>query len=199
MSARRLPFYFLVDTSARSADANPEMCRNLIGLIIQKMRQDPFHLEMAHMAVIKFGGEAKVVTPLTDVCAFNLGPEAFEVGCGLGYGLSLLVDRLRSEPIASNQGVPGDFRSTVVLWLMSEPTDDFSVGLSVLDSVRTAKRFAFVSGAVSRTTVNRLKDSGFSVVSEESSHKDVVGWIEDIVRLDFPDYPLEPEASGPSA
>jgi len=182
MSTRRAPFYFLVDTSASSGDADMEACRNFICTIIATMRSDPFALETAHLSVIKFGGETKVAIPLNELCTFELSPSVFAPSCGLGGGLSQLVASIRSDLVPSIGIIRGDWRPNVVLWLTAEPTDDFEKGLRELDSIKSGKRFAVVSGLVAKATTNRLKDSGFIVVSTESGDEPFCRWHEDVYK-----------------
>jgi uncharacterized protein YegL len=182
MSTRRLPFYFLIDTSASVEDANAKACRNFICAIMDSLRGDPYALETAHLSIIKFGDETKVVTPLIDLCAFELSPATFVTGCSLGGGLSQLVASVRSDLVPSTDIMRGDWRPNVVLWLTAEPTDDFEKGLRELDSVKSGKRFAVVSGSVAKATTNRLKDSGFIVVSTESGEDAFRLWYDEVYK-----------------
>ena len=185
MSTRRLPYYFLVDASSSVGDAGSDASRTLIGLFVDRMRQNPYHLETAHLSVIKFAGETKVVVPLVELPAFEPGGSLLVAGCNLGHGLSLLAERIRDDIIVTTQDVKGDWSSVVVLLLMSEPTDDFTKGLDALDAIKTYRRFAFVSKAVLKTTVNRLKDSGFSVITEESSRDEAARWFDHVINCAF--------------
>lgn len=69
-----------------------------------------------------------------------------------------------------------------MLWLAAEPTDDFEKALRELDSIRSGKRFAVVSGSVAKTTSNRLRDSGFIVVSTESGEDPSRLWHEEVYK-----------------
>lgn len=93
-----------------------------------------------------------------------------------------------------SQEVKGDWRPVVVLLLMSEPTDDFGKGLVMLDAVKTGGRFALISKAVSKAAVNRLHDSGFSVVTEESSREEGSRWLHDAIQqsMDFAEQSVRP-------
>ena len=182
---RRLPYYFLVDAGASASKDNEEACRNLIMSIVCAMRANPFHLESAHLTVIKFGAETKVVIPLIDLCSFTPGPPIFEPGCGLGYGLSLLAETVLADLAITTQEVRGDFRPIIVLLLMSEPSDDFVMGLKALDAIKTTGNFAFVSRAVSKTKCNRLKDSGFSVITEDSNSDESRRWHDGVINCLF--------------
>jgi uncharacterized protein YegL len=153
--------------------------------IVDTMRTSPYHLEAAHLTVIKFGAEAKVVIPLIDLCSFAPAPSIFEPGCGVGHGLSLLAERVLEDLVVTTPGVRGDWRPIVVLWLMSEPSDDFAMGLEALDAIKTSGSFAFVSRTVSKTNCNRLKDSGFSVINEDSSLDDARRWHNGVINCLF--------------
>jgi uncharacterized protein YegL len=181
----RLPYYFLVDAGASASKDNEEACRNLIMSIVCAMRANPFHLESAHLTVIRFGSETKVVIPLTDLCSFTPGPSIFESGCGLGYGISLLVERVLADQAITTPEFRGCYRPIIVLLLISEPSDDFVVGLEALDAIKTTGNFAFVSRAVSIAKCNRLKDSGFSVITEDSSSDESRRWHDGIISCLF--------------
>jgi len=182
MSTRRSPYYFLIDTSASSGDADMEACSKFIFAIVNTLRADPYSLETAHLSVIKFGGETKVAIPLNELCSFKLSPAAFASGCSLGGGLSQLVTSIRSDLVPTTDIVKGDWRPFVALWLTSEPTDDFEKGLRELDSIKSGKRFAVVSGSVAKTTTNRLNDSGFIVVSTESGEDAFRLWYDEVYK-----------------
>ena len=178
-SVRRSPFFFLVDSAAGGGYA--EGFRTLFRELLDRMRANPYFLETAHLSVVKFTGEAKVVMPLVDICSINAGSLGLDRGSGLGHGFSLLADTMRSNLVITKQGVAGDWKPVVIAWIVADPTDDYVKGLESLESVKIGKRFAFVSKAVSKSVMNRLKDSFFKVVSEESSPDDVVAWLESIL------------------
>lgn len=180
-NVRRLPFFFLVDTAAGGDYA--EGFRTLFQVLLDRMRANPYFLETAHLSVIKFSGEARVALPLVDVCSVDAGSLGLDSGSGLGHGFSLLADTMRSNLVISKQGVVGDWNPVVVAWVVADPTDDYVKGLESLESVKIGKRFAFVSKSVSKSVMNRLKDSFFKVVSEESSPDEGVAWLESILDL----------------
>lgn len=176
-----------------------EACPKFIFEIINTLRADPYSLETAHLSVIKFGGETKVAIPLDELCTFELSPAAFASGCALGGGLSQLVASIRSDLVPTTDIVTGDWRPSVLLWLTSEPTDDFEKGLRELDSIRSGKRFAVVSGSVAKTTTNRLKDSGFIVVSTESGVDPSRLWHEDVYKRQWDSMEADIDAPDNSA
>ena len=199
MSTRRLPFYFLIDTSASSGDADMEACRNFICTIIATLRSDPFALDTAHLSVIKFGGETKVAIPLDELCTFELSPAAFTSDCALGGGLSQLVATIRSDLVPKTDILKGDWRPNVVLWLNAEPTDDFEKGLREFESIKAGKRFAVVSRSVAKVTTNRLKDSGFIVVSTESAEDPSHRWHEEVYKRQWDSVEADIDAPDNSA
>ena len=176
-----------------------EACPKFIFEIINTLRADPYSLETAHLSVIKFGGETKVAIPLDELCTFELSPAAFASGCALGGGLSQLVASIRSDLVPTTDIVTGDWRPSVLLWLTSEPTDDFEKGLREFESIKAGKRFAVVSRSVAKVTTNRLKDSGFTVVSGESS-EDLFGrWREDFLKRQWDSMEVDIDAPDNSA
>ena len=185
MTARRLPYYFLVEAPPLSGIINITACRNFFESIISTMRADPFALESVHLSVIKFTGGAKNSTPLVSLCSFELSIDGFEPGFGLECGLTELVSAIRSDLVPSNGGVRGDWRPNVVLWLTSEPTVNFEKGLRELESIRVGSCFAVVAGSVSMSTTNRLKDAGFIVVSAATGEDPFFRWREDVWKSQF--------------
>jgi hypothetical protein len=57
--------------------------------------------------------------------------------------------------------------------------------LDALDAIKTYRRFAFVSKAVLKTTMNRLKDSGFSVITEEAGRDEAARWFDHVINCAF--------------
>lgn len=159
-----------------------EACAKFISAIVDALRADPYSLETGHLSVIRFGGETKVAIPLDELCSFELRPAAFSPGCALGGGLSRLIASIRSDLVPTTESVKGDRSPCIMLWLAAEPTDDFEKALRELDSIRSGKRFAVVSGSVAKTTSNRLRDSGFIVVSTESGEDPSRLWHEEVYK-----------------
>lgn len=179
---RRLPFYFLVDTSTYAGTASPVRAQELLELFLAWLRCDPYALETAHLCVIKFGGETRVAMPLTDICSINLSEADLSFASGLGCGLKLLAQRLSSDLVTRSEGVAGDLKPTLFLLVESEPAGGFEVGLEQVVSFQSCNRYAFVSKAISEATIKCLKDSGFTVGFLDCGTRDSFDLLKEAVR-----------------
>ena len=124
---RRLPVYFLLDTSEGMPAASVEaMCRGL-EQFKSEIQSDTFALEKTWVGIITFGGKAEFVTngliPISEFAVLQLTAGGENV---LGQALQVLaqsLDRDISPP--TKGGSKGDWLARVFILLASEPTDDW--------------------------------------------------------------------------
>jgi len=125
---RRLPLYFLVDTSSSSQSATAESPSARLERLLHNVKGDPFARESVYVAVITFDTKASMITdglvafrdfqvpdlPIADstVKRLDLAMEVLEV--------SLDTDVRRRV----GTGVKGDYRPMVCILLDGEATDE---------------------------------------------------------------------------
>ena len=127
---RRLPVYFLIDTSSSVGGEPIEAIRVGLDTLISALRQDPQALETAHLCVITFASEAKVVTPLTEITSVQIPRITARGKTALGAGLTLLAACIDTDIVKSTPEAKGDWKPLVFLMTDGGPSDDWRAGLA---------------------------------------------------------------------
>ena len=129
---RKLPVYLLLDTSGSMSGEPIEAMKNGLQLLVSTLRQDPHALETAHLGVIGFGADASVLSPLTELAAFN-PPQIVASGTtALGAALKLVSLQIDKEVAKTTSDTKGDWKPLVFLMTDGDPTDDWRAGLAEL-------------------------------------------------------------------
>jgi hypothetical protein len=115
--ARRMPVYFLVDTSDIAAMKRAEQA---IEFLIKELRCDPYALEIACLSVIIFSSDARQMSPLTDLMEFKFDPGQLSPAPSLPSGLALLRKCLESEVRKATPTAKGDYKGLVVIFSSEE-------------------------------------------------------------------------------
>lgn len=115
---RRLPIYFLVDTS-RSMSGGKILAVNegLQGLV-SLLRNDPVALEIGYISIITFSTEAQQILPLTSLLEVQL-PTIKAIGwTNLEIGLGKLLECMEKEIVSNNVQLErkGDYKPIVVIF-----------------------------------------------------------------------------------
>ncbi len=125
MIARRLPVYFVLDTSG-SMRGEPIISVNVaLQSMVSALRQDPHALESVHIAMITFDVDAREVMPLTALDQAK-NPEISTPQSGptfLGAALELLIDRVDRDVKKNTPEAKGDWRPIVFIMTDGSPSD----------------------------------------------------------------------------
>ena len=121
---RRLPIYFLVDVSESMVGEPIEQVQDGLRTVIQELRSDPYALETVYASVIAFAGQAKRLSPLTEL--FKFYPPTFPIGGGtsLGQALNFLMDDIDHNVQKTTMEAKGDWKPIIFLFTDGMPTDD---------------------------------------------------------------------------
>ncbi|MCC7495289.1 MAG: VWA domain-containing protein [Fimbriimonadaceae bacterium] len=124
---RRLPVYLLLDCSGSMQGAPIEAVRHGVELFAREVLGDEFAAQTVHVAVILFGGEARMVTSgLVPMDQFQ--PPALEArgGTPLGGALRLLNESLTRDLRPNVPGQPkGDWKPMAFIMTDGAATDDW--------------------------------------------------------------------------
>lgn len=122
---RRLPVFFLIDTSGSMNGEPIEALNNALTGMITSLRSDPQALESVWICIITFDINAKIIVPLTELSDFQLpiiqcprsGPT------NTGKALVLLREIVTDQIITTSKETKGDWRPLLFLFTDGEPSD----------------------------------------------------------------------------
>lgn len=129
---RKLPVYLLIDTSGSMSGEPIEAVKNGVQLLVSTLRQDPHALETAYLSIIGFGSDATVLSPLTELAAFQPPALVASGTTSMGASLKLLATQIDKEVTKTTSDTKGDWKPLVFLMTDGHPTDDWQVGLAEL-------------------------------------------------------------------
>ncbi len=150
---RKLPVYLLLDVSGSMNGEPIEAVKTGVQTLVSTLRQDPYALETAFLSVITFETNAKQVTPLTELPAFQIPNISATGTTALGDALGLLADRIEVEVTKTTAEVKGDWKPLVFIMTDGSPTDNWQRGLEKLKKVRTGIVVACAAGQGADTSV----------------------------------------------
>ena len=154
---RRLPIYILVDTSESMRGEPIESVKNGIRMLVTACRKDPMALETAWLSVITFGGVARQIVPLTELCSFEVPKLDISGDRMLGSALELLCECRTKEFAVTTATQKGDWRPYVFIFTDGKPADDISKGLSAFRSMKWASTVSCAAGlAADRELLNEI-------------------------------------------
>src|SRR3954471_18683265 len=107
---RRLPIYFLIDTSESMVGEQIQLVEEGLASIIKELKTDPYALETVWVSILVFAGQAKTIVPLQELVSFY--PPKFPIGSGtsLSKGLGHLMYELRSNIVKTTTEQKGDWK-----------------------------------------------------------------------------------------
>jgi uncharacterized protein YegL len=127
---RRLPIYFLIDTSESMVGEQIQMVEEGLASIIKELKTDPYALETVWISIIVFAGQAKTIVPLQELVTFY--PPKFPIGSGtsLSKGLGHLMFELRRNIVKTTTEQKGDWKPIIFLFTDGVPTDDTQAAIA---------------------------------------------------------------------
>lgn len=125
MSVRRLPVYILADCSGSMTGDPIESVKQGIRTLHTTLMGDPSAVESAHLSVITFDSNARQVSPLTELAAFN--PPDLQAGgtTAMGAALKTLIDCINTEVRKTTGEQKSDWKPLVFLLTDGAPTDNW--------------------------------------------------------------------------
>ena len=167
---RRLPVYLLLDCSGSMYGEPIEAVKNGVQVLVSTLRQDPYALETAYLSIITFDSNARQVTQLTELAAFQQ-PEILASGCtALGEALSLLTRKAEQEVTKTTAETKGDWKPLVFIMTDGEPTDDLNKGLADFKKGKWGMVVACAAGAGANTdTLKKITECVVSLDTADSA------------------------------
>lgn len=167
---RRLPVYLLLDCSGSMYGEPIEAVKNGVQVLVSTLRQDPYALETAYLSIITFDSNAKQVSPLTELAAFQQ-PNIQASGCtALGEALALLSQKADQEVTKTTAEQKGDWKPLVFIMTDGEPTDDLNKGLAEFKKRKWGMVVACAAGSGANTdTLKKITECVVSLDTADSA------------------------------
>ncbi len=122
---RRLPVYFLLDTSGSMNGEPIQALNNAMSGMINSLRSDAQASETLWISIITFDREVQEIVPLTELPSFQL-PEIVCPQSGptfTGKALEMLYDKVNREIRKGTPTQKGDWRPLLFLFTDGKPSD----------------------------------------------------------------------------
>lgn len=122
---RRLPVYFLIDTSGSMYGEPIQALNNALSGMINTLRTDAQALDSLWISMVTFDREVKEIVPLTELASFQLP----EISCPqsgpthTGKALEMLYEKAQVEVIKGNSTQKGDWKPLLFLFTDGKPSD----------------------------------------------------------------------------
>jgi uncharacterized protein YegL len=122
---RRLPVYFLLDTSGSMFGEPIQALNNAMSSMINTLRADAQALDSLWISIITFDREVKEIVPLTELAAFQL-PEITCPQSGptmTGMALEFLYNTVQKDIRKGTSEQKGDWKPLLFLFTDGKPND----------------------------------------------------------------------------
>lgn len=122
---RRLPVYFLLDTSGSMYGEPIQALNNALIGMLNALRADAQALDSLWLSMITFDREVKELIPLTELALFQL-PEITCPQSGpthTGKALELLYEKTKKDIIKGTENQKGDWKPLLFIFTDGKPND----------------------------------------------------------------------------
>jgi len=122
---RRLPVYFLLDTSGSMYGEPIQALNNALSGMVNTLRADAYALDSLWICIVTFDRDVKEVVPLTELAAFQL-PEITCPQSGpthTGKALEVLYEKVKVEIRKGSPTEKGDWKPLLFLFTDGKPSD----------------------------------------------------------------------------
>lgn len=185
---RRLPVYFLLDTSGSMNGEPIQALNNALSGMISELRSDPQACETLWISIITFDREVKEVCSLTDLPSFTLE----EITCppsgptNTGKALEMLHEKVRQDVRKGNEHQKGDWKPLLFLITDGKPSD-IQLYNEMIPKIKASNFGVIVGCAVGHLADDsKLKDLTDHVVhlatADSSTLKQFFKWVSDTIE-----------------
>lgn len=185
---RRLPVYFLLDTSGSMNGEPIEALNNALSGMINNLRSDAQAAETLWISIITFDREVKELVPLTALETFQL-PEIVCPESGptfTGKALEVLYDKASNEIRKGSPTQKGDWRPLLFIFTDGKPNDLQLYG-EMIPKIK-ALNFGAIVGCIAgnREIASKLQELTNDVVhldtADSTTLKQFFKWVSDTIE-----------------
>lgn len=185
---RRLPVYFLLDTSGSMNGEPIQALNNAMSGMINSLRSDAQASETLWISVITFDREVQEIVPLTELPSFQL-PEIVCPQSGptfTGKALEMLYDKVNSEIRKGTPTQKGDWRPLLFLFTDGKPSGPM-LYKEMLPKIKSLNFGAIVACAAGNLADDsKLKELTDTVVhlatADSTTLKQFFKWVSDTIE-----------------
>jgi len=185
---RRLPVYFLLDTSGSMNGEPIQALNNALSGMVNTLRSDAQALDSLWLSIITFDRDVKEIVPLTELVNFQLP----EITCpesgptNMGAALEMLCKKVSVEIRKGNENQKGDWKPLLFLMTDGSPSD-IATYREAIHKVKRQNFGVIVACAAGPKAKNEfLKELTDTVVhldmADSSTLKSFFKWVSDTIE-----------------
>jgi uncharacterized protein YegL len=185
---RRLPVYFLLDTSGSMFGEPIQALNNALSGMINTLRSDPQALDSLWISIITYDRAVKEIVPLTELVSFQLP----EITCpqsgptNTGAGLAFVIEKVKTDIIKGSSTQKGDWKPLLFVFTDGKPSD-IQLYRSIIPEIKALNFGAVVGCAAGRMAdddiLKELTDNVVHLDSADSSTlKQFFKWVSDTIE-----------------
>jgi uncharacterized protein YegL len=185
---RRLPVYFLLDTSGSMNGEPIQALNNALSGMVNTLRADAQALDSLWISIVTFDREVKEIVPLTELADFQL-PEITCPQSGprhTGKAMEVLYDKVKNEVRKSSPSQKGDWRPLLFLFTVGSPNDskDFMEMIPKIKSLNFGAIVSCAAGYIKDDKLlKQLTDTVVHLDSADSTTlKQFFKWVSDTIE-----------------
>jgi uncharacterized protein YegL len=185
---RRLPVYFLLDTSGSMNGEPIQALNNALSGMVNTLRSDAQASETLWISIITFDRDVNEVSPLTELPAFQL-PEIIcpqSSPTNTGKALELLYNKIKTEVRKGSPTQKGDWRPLLFIFTDGKPSDPqlYSEMIPKIKSLNLAAIVGCAAGTLADNS--KLKELTDTVVhldtADSTTLKQFFKWVSDTIE-----------------
>jgi uncharacterized protein YegL len=185
---RRLPVYFLLDTSGSMYGEPIQALNNALSGMIYSLRTDAQAQETLWISIVTFDREVKELIPLTDLQSFQLP----EITCpqsgptNTGKGLEMIYDKVTKEIRKGSSEQKGDWRPLLFVFTDGKPSD-IQLYRTLIPKIKQLNFGSIIGCAAGRladdSVLKELCDNVVHIETADSSTlKQFFKWVSDTIE-----------------